>query len=154
MRHGDLDAVLLLFDQVAAEGLWIGTEPGYDRERYREIFGFAMSVNNGMFVAESDGSLVGILTTYRHEEYGWTLGMMVDERHRGRGVGRALMDALFAWARGKGIARLSLLVFPHNERALALYRSSGFVEKERYPNDVMRRNGEHWDSILMQKELT
>jgi GNAT superfamily N-acetyltransferase len=153
MEQGDLDAVLHLFDRVAAEERWIGTEPGYDRERYREIFAFAIAIGNGMFVATRDGQLAGILTTYRHEEYGWTLGMMVDEPHRGHGVGRALMETLFSWARGKKIKRLSLLVFPHNERARALYRATGFVDKQRYPRDVARRNGEYWDSILMQKVL-
>ncbi len=153
MEHGDLDAVLLLFDRVAAEEQWIGTEPGYDRDRYREIFGFAMSIDNGMFVAVLDGAVAGFLTSYRHEEYGWTLGMMVDAPHRGRGVGSALMDAFIAWARARGIARLSLLVFPHNERALALYRKYGFAEIERYPEDVSRRSGERWDTILMQRDL-
>jgi ribosomal protein S18 acetylase RimI-like enzyme len=154
MEHGDIDAVLLLFDAVTAEGIWIGTEPGYDRERYGELFGFALGNGNGMFVATIDERLVGVITEYRHSDYGHTLGMLVDEQHRGIGIGRALLEQLIAWASARGLPHLSLLVFPHNERARALYRASGFLEIERLPASVARANGEAWDSILMRKTLS
>ncbi len=154
MELGDIDRALLLFDRVAAERLWLGTEPGFDREHYRDIFGRAIALRNAMFVVEDDnGELIGLLTTYEHVDYGWTLGMMVDESRRGLGIGRALMERLFAWAHGRGIKHLSLLVFPHNERALRLYRSTGFEEVEHYPNDVRRKSGDVWDTILMRKTL-
>ena len=56
------------------------TEPGYDRERYGEIFGFALGNGNGMFVATIDERLAGVITEYRHSDYGHTLGMLVDEK--------------------------------------------------------------------------
>lgn len=153
MEHGDLDSVLLLFARVAEERLWIGTEPGFDRAKYRDIFGLSIALGNGMFVAVHDGEIVGMISSYRHEEYGWTLGMLIDEHFRGHGLGRQLLDHLFEWALGRKIERLSLLVFPHNDRALALYRSTGFIEIERYYHDVTRETGEVWDTILMQKQM-
>ena len=154
MQHADIDAVLLLCDAVAEERLWIGTEPGYDRERVRTIFARAIDGQQGLFVARAaDGSLAGVVSTYPHEAYGWTLGMMVQKRMRGRGIGRALLDTVIGWARDRTIAHLSLLVFPHNERALALYRSAGFEEIERYAGDVTRADGSVWDTILMRKQL-
>ncbi len=154
MSLEDVEGALQLFDAVAEERLWIGTEPGYDRERYREMLARSLSRGHGMFVAQaSDGTVVGLLSSREYEEYGWTLGMLVDARYRGRGLGRQLMDALFGWAREHGVPRLSLLVFPHNERALRLYTSMGFVEVERYPNDVTRADGAVWDTILMRKVL-
>ena len=151
MVLGDIDPALGLFDRVAAERLWIGTQPGFDRDHYRDVFGRAIGLGNGMFVAEIDATIVGLITTYEHVDYGWTLGMMVDEAHRGSGIGRALMERLFSWANGRRIKQLALLVFPHNERAMRLYRSTGFVEIERYEKDVRRANGEVWDTILMRK---
>jgi ribosomal protein S18 acetylase RimI-like enzyme len=47
---------------------------------------------------------------------------------RGRGVGRALLDALVATARESGHDALSLSVDRRNAAALALYRSIGFVQ--------------------------
>jgi GNAT superfamily N-acetyltransferase len=153
MRFADIEPALRLFDRVAAERLWIGTEPGFDPEHYRDIFGRAIGLGNAMFVAEASGEIIALLTTYEHVEYGWTIGMMVDEAWRGHGIGRALIERLFAWARGRGIKHLSLLVFPHNERALRLYRTCGFEEVERYERDVRRKSGDVWDTILMRKTL-
>ena len=153
MEHGDLDAVLLLFARVANELIWIGTEPGFDRVKYRDIFGLSIALGNGMFVATHDGAIIGMISSYRHEEYGWTLGMLVDSQHRGKGLGYALLEQLFSWARGRNVSQLSLLVFPHNDRALALYRRTGFEEIERYTADVTRATGEVWDTILMRKLL-
>jgi ribosomal protein S18 acetylase RimI-like enzyme len=153
MEHGDVPAVLVLFDAVAAERLWIGTEPGYDREKYGDMFGFSLSNGNGMFVAFDGPAIVGIITEYRHEPYGHTLGMLVDERYRGQGVGAALLEHLIAWAQTRGINALALLVFPHNERAIALYRKFGFEEVDSRAALIARSNGEHWDAMLMRKTL-
>jgi GNAT superfamily N-acetyltransferase len=154
MEHRDLDAVLHLFSSVAGERMWIGTEPEtFRREKLRDVLGRAIAADHGMFVADDDGHVVGMLTTYPHEEYGWTLGMMVDRDRRGAGIGGALLARAVAWARERGLPHLSLLVFPHNARALALYRREGFEEIERYPADVTRKTGEVWDTILMQKPL-
>jgi ribosomal protein S18 acetylase RimI-like enzyme len=153
MEHGDIDAVLLLFDSVAAERLWIGTEPGYDRQKYRDMLGFSLSNGNGMFVAIESGQVVGVITEYRHDPYGHTIGMLVNEEYRGQGVGAALLAELIAWASSRGIPHLSLLVFPHNERALALYRKFDFVEVDSQAARIARKNGETWDAILMRRDL-
>lgn len=154
MQPADIDAVLDLFERVAAERLWIGTEPGFDRETKRDVFGRSISMGNGLFVAQNEaGGIVGLVSAFPHAEYDWTIGMMIDEPYRGAGLGRRLVDTIIAWARGRAIARLSLFVFPHNERALRLYRSRGFVEIERYANDVRRADGHVWDTILMRKTL-
>jgi ribosomal protein S18 acetylase RimI-like enzyme len=153
MRAGDLDAVIDLFDAVASERVWIGTEPGYDRDRYRETFGFALGRGNGMFVALIADRVVGIATEHQQEPYGHMVGMIVDERYRGRGVGRALLERLIAWARDEQLPYLSLSVFAHNERARALYRSCGFVDLEPLLGGVRRANGEIWEALIMRLSL-
>ena len=60
-----------------------------------------------------------------------TLG--VAPQARGRGVGRAILDALLDWARQAGAAEIFLDVRPSNEGAIALYNSRGFVEIGRRP---------------------
>jgi ribosomal protein S18 acetylase RimI-like enzyme len=52
----------------------------------------------------------------------------VEAAWRGRGVGRALLEALLATARAEGHDALSLSVDGRNVAALALYRSIGFVD--------------------------
>jgi ribosomal protein S18 acetylase RimI-like enzyme len=53
------------------------------------------------------------------------LAIAVASAYRGRGIGRALLEALIATARGDGFPALSLSVSPLN-RARRLYESLGF----------------------------
>ena len=46
-------------------------------------------------------------------------------------MGRALLEAAVDWARGAGIRKLELHVFPWNEPAIQLYERFGF-EREGY----------------------
>lgn len=153
MRRSDIEAVLELFDAVAAERVWIGTEPGFDRSRYGAVFAAAIGRGNGMFSALAEGRLVGIATEHLQDPYGHMVGMIVDERYRGSGVGRALLERLISFCRKAGYPHLNLSVFPHNTRAIALYRSCGFEALEELPGGVRRANGEIWDALVMRKPL-
>lgn len=152
LDSGDIDQLLELFDAVAAERIYIGTEPGFDRDQKRR--GFASRVDddaNPSFVAVDDGQVVGSAGVYDHSEFGPTIGMLIAKTHRRRGVGRAMMRALDEWAREHRVPALHLMVFPHNLPAIAFYRETGWVEIERFENDVTRQTGEIWDTILMRK---
>jgi GNAT superfamily N-acetyltransferase len=59
--------------------------------------------------------------------------------HRQQGVGRALLQAVFSWARVHGIRRLGLWAPAENPAALALYRHAGFRDTGRqrpFPTNV------------------
>lgn len=84
-------------------------------------------------VVEIDGGVTGILTAergrmlVRRHEAGF--GITIGSRFRGVGVGRALLEALESWARDHGVTRITLGVFPENERARTLYASMGYAEE-------------------------
>ena len=63
--------------------------------------------------------------------------MFVDAEWRGRGVGRALMDAVIAGARAREYATLRLGTLDDMHAALSLYRSLGFMPVERYRPDEL-----------------
>ena len=63
--------------------------------------------------------------------------MYVDGEWRGKGVGRALLETLIAWAKVAGYQRLRLGTLADMLGAQALYRSLGFVPIERYRADEM-----------------
>ena len=106
-----------------------------------------------VYVAErDDGALVGRLSvardTHPASAHVADLGLMVAKDARRQGVGRALLEAAVDWARGAGVRKLELHVFPWNEAAIALYERFGF-EREGYRKAHYRRGGEDVDAILM-----
>ncbi len=56
----------------------------------------------------------------------WLYQILVDERLRSRGYGRAMLASLEETVRSEGWTALHLNVFAFNEVALALYQSSGY----------------------------
>jgi putative acetyltransferase len=88
-------------------------------------------VASTMLVAEEGDRVVGYahreqLTPKRLQHVG-VLDLAVDPAHQGRGHGRALMEALIEDSWSWGLLRLELYVRADNVRAVALYRSLGFV---------------------------
>ena len=75
--------------------------------------------------------------------------MLVDGRHRGRGVGSALIDAAITWARAQGAHKMTLEVWRHNAAARALYGKFGFRDEGLLRRHYRRRNGELWDAVVM-----
>jgi RimJ/RimL family protein N-acetyltransferase len=145
---GDLDAIMALRRDVAAEGRWIGAELPLDEEGDRATF-TAGAERGSLFVAEVDGEVVGVLgldlPRYRVAD----LGMMVRDGHRGQGVGSALMVAALAWARERGAHKIALQHWPHNEAARALYEKFGFEQEGYLRRHYPRKNGELWDAVVM-----
>jgi RimJ/RimL family protein N-acetyltransferase len=151
----DADAILRLFEAVAAERQFILTEPPIDRELRRQRFLDGLQSDEAQrFVAEVEGEIVGDLAAFRSGTGPATIGMQVAAPWRGQGVGTALMHACVGWARELGVHKLSLQVFPWNDAAIALYRKFGFVEEGRLRRHYRRQNGELWDVVVMGLVLT
>jgi putative acetyltransferase len=109
-----------------------------------------------VFVAENSEGIVGRLSIARDPHpasaHVADLGLMVRRDRRREGVGTALMNAAEEWARGAGVLKLELHVFPHNEPALRLYRKLGYAQ-EGFRHRHYRREAEFLDAVLMAKEL-
>jgi len=87
-----------------------------------------------IFVWDEDGRWYGLVGGIIEPDRPQTvdlISMWVDPRRRGSGIGRALVDAVVAWAHGRGAARVELWVTETNEHASALYLRSRFVATER-----------------------
>ena len=109
----------------------------------------------GMYlVAEHEGTVVGhafleplSLAATSHVV---RLTIAVHEGHQRQGVGRALMDELLRWARSNpGVEKVELQVRSSNERAIALYRSLGFVEEGRKTRRLKIGPNEYLDDVYM-----
>ena len=143
-RDEDRPQLAALFAAVAAERDGIATEPPVDVEEWARKWRVEETL---VAVAGTDviASLYLELSRFGFAE----IGMAVAHGWRRRGVGSALLAAAIKWARGRGVHKLSLSVFPHNCAAIGLYRKFGFVEEGRRVKHYRRANGELWDAIEM-----
>jgi RimJ/RimL family protein N-acetyltransferase len=140
------------------EGGWLITTNGWrsvaDERRY--LRALRRYEHAAVFVAEDQGRIVARLSLARDSHpasyHVADLGLMVAVEFRRQGIGRALLEQAVEWAQGAGVRKLELHVFPHNEPAIKLYESFGFV-REGYRRNHYRRNGDYVDAILMAYEV-
>jgi len=87
-----------------------------------------------ILVAELDGERVGTVWPGPYPRRppspttAWLYDIELDERFRGQGLGRELLDALERRLAGRGVTELSLNVFGGNDRARRLYVGAGYRE--------------------------
>ena len=109
------------------------------------------------FVAELDGEVAGWAAVVPYSRRAVYRGVgeesvYVAERARGRGVGRALLEAVIESARTGGLWTLQAGVFPDNLASLELHRRLGFREvgvRER----IGRLDGVWRDVVLLELRL-
>ncbi len=87
-----------------------------------------------LFVARDETGILGVLTlvTFRIPTgvRAWVEDVVVDERARGLGVGRLLVDAAFERAVEAGAKTVDLTSRPERVSAHRLYKSMGFVQRD------------------------
>ena len=129
---------------VAEERDGIASEPPVDVEARAAAWTL-----DGSFVAVAGTEVVGSIHLEASRHGFAEVAMAVAREWRGRGVGSALMAAGIEWARERGLHKLCLSVFPHNDAGIALYRKFGFVEEGRRVKQIRRQSGELWDTVEM-----
>lgn len=108
-----------------------------------------------ILVAVIDGEVVGMIGLHTSSRprvnHRGEIGMMVRDDWQGKGVGKALMQAVIDLAdKWLNLARIELTVFTDNEPAIALYRKFGFeIEGELRKHAF--RDGEFVDSYVMAR---
>jgi GNAT superfamily N-acetyltransferase len=96
-------------------------DPVWSRERFCEI------VLPDTIVLREAGAIAGYAWGRVRGDSFHVVHVVTDPAHRGRGVGRALMTALAARAKERGLARWMLNVKPDNVAARALYEACGMT---------------------------
>lgn len=105
-----------------------------------------------VFTATHDEDVVGcVVLRWRAPTVAEVKRLYVRPRARGRGLGRALMNALIEAARDGGCRRLLLHTGAFNEGALSLYRSLGFEATD--PFDAEPPEAVHDDWVFMERSL-
>ncbi|MEN3794611.1 GNAT family N-acetyltransferase [Fulvimarina sp. MAC3] len=139
---------LTLDDEPEWRALWTGYLTFYETtladDVYRSSFARMLSGAAGEFrglVAARDGKLVG-LTHYLFHRHGWRIedvcylqDLWVEPDHRGRGIARALIEAVYGAADAHGCGKVYWMTEETNTTARLLYdriaTKSGFIEYKR-----------------------
>ena len=117
----------------------------------------AAHLSEHRFVAELDGELAGWVAVVPFSRRAVYRGVgeesvYVAERARGRGVGRALLEAVIESARNGELWTLQAGIFPDNVASLELHRRLGFREvgvRER----IGQLDGAWRDVVLLELRL-
>jgi RimJ/RimL family protein N-acetyltransferase len=152
----DAHTLVLLGRAVADEDeRWLTYNRSASDER-RNLKSLRRDPNAAVFVAETPAGVVGRISISRDtnpvSHHVAELGLMVAAPERRRGIGTALMAEAVKWARGAGITKVELHVFPHNRPAIALYQRLGFREEGRRRRHY-RLGGQYVDAILMALDV-
>ncbi len=162
VRVEDAMEVLSIQRDVIGEGeYFINIPEEFDKtnEQQREwIEKVLKNDRDTMIVAEVDGKVVGWVVFISQERkrmsHTGSFGIMIDEQYRDRGIGRLLLQEMITWAEHNPlIEKVSLGVFSTNHRAIALYKSMGFVEKGRKVKEFKFSKNEYVDDVLMYKYI-
>ena len=137
IRKNDYEAVdrlLLQLHEVDVKGrpeLFVQTEHFMSRDNFESL------VENGeilSILAEKRGEAVGCCFVSMMERSGMVKMktayidlIVVDEKHRRKGIGKALFRTVQKRAQRMGAKRVDLMVWSHNETAVRAYQSYGMV---------------------------
>lgn len=148
----DARAFLDFWTAIVAEERFVRSEEVHVPARaYRRRFRQRSGLETHIVALEGD-RLIGHVNVQRERHpvthHVASLSIAVAADARGRGIGRRLMEEAIAWAKRVGIEKLVLSVYPHNEAAISLYRSFGFVDEGRLARHSRKSYG-YEDEILM-----
>lgn len=103
------------------------------------------------------GAIVGHLdlsaSTIVSEQHRVSLGIGLESAYYRQGFGRALMNHAIGFAQDHGIEWIDLQVLAENTPAMALYKSTGFIESG-HKVDRFRINGRSVDDVMMTLKLS
>ena len=152
ITEGHIEGFHAAVDSVAREHRFLALQEAPPLETTREFVLTHLREGQPQFVAEVGDSVVGWCDVLRSERpvfhHSGVLGIGLIARYRGRGIGRALLEATLEAAGGLGLTRIELTVRADNLRAIALYEALGFVTEGRLRHHMLVE-GEYHDSLLM-----
>jgi N-acetylglutamate synthase-like GNAT family acetyltransferase len=119
----------------------IGMVPRPMTDDYAEVI-----ANERVTVADSHGTIVGVIVLTVDEEGFLIDNVAVEPSHRGEGLGKALLEYAEAEARQMGFGSIHLYTHEKMTENLALYSRIGYIEYDR------RSQGE-FSLVYMRKHL-
>jgi ribosomal protein S18 acetylase RimI-like enzyme len=89
-------------------------------------FRFALGKAASDILVAEDEAIIGSVMVGHDGHRGWLYYVAVAPASRGRGIGRALVEAAENWLRQHGVVKVQLMVRETNDSVAAFYRRIGY----------------------------
>lgn len=139
-RPADLSRILEIESEAFAED-------AYTRDMFLELHAACPRL---FLVATRRGRVAGYIVTCAGTRKAEIISIAVDTRHRGQGVGKAIMEKTLSRLKEAGVRQVQLAVRPSNRIATRFYRNIGFAAVRR----VARYYTDGGDALQMRLTLT
>jgi ribosomal-protein-alanine N-acetyltransferase len=106
--------------------------------------------DSDLYVADVRGAVAGYAVFWSVSDQGELGNVAVAADHRGRGLGRKLVETVLARAAERGVREIFLEVRKSNEGAQNLYRTFGFFEVGKRKNYYLEPVE---DALIMKKVI-
>lgn len=130
VRSTDADAIRAMYEGVSADAIWLRFFSVSTAVVARDIEALtrAPGDDHASLLAEIGGAVVGVATFERlvDEPTHAEVAFLVDDTHRGIGIGTLLLGQLAALAAKYGIVRFIAETLPVNSAMLHVFRDAGF----------------------------
>ncbi|MFY0604996.1 MAG: GNAT family N-acetyltransferase [Flavobacteriaceae bacterium] len=126
--------VLLLFEQ----GMIAAERPMDETLKREETYYYDISylINEPsieLVIAEVDGKIAGCgyariikgRDCFQFNQFSYLGFMFTEEKYRGKGVNKVIIDYLYDWTLSKGVYEVRLEVYPDNPGAIRAYEKAG-----------------------------
>ena len=91
---------------------------------------------NTCFVAEDNGEIIGVIMSGHDGRRGFIYHVAVNEKYRGRGIGKKLVNSALTALEMEGIHKVALVALENNVSGNAFWEKTGFTIR----NDLVYRN--------------
>ena len=123
IEDGDVTTVIALWERCGLTRPW--------NDAAADIALARRGAHSTILIGRDGGAIIATAMVGHDGHRGWVYYVAVDPDHRGKGHGRAIMNAAEEWLRQAGIAKLQLMVRSDNAKVQAFYESIDYDEQER-----------------------
>lgn len=155
---GDQDAMLAFAGTLPEHDLMF---LGRDLRHARVVAAWLNAINEGwidsLVAIDGEGALLGTAALVR-DPLSWSshvgeVRLLVDGKRRGAGLGRDLLEALFAIAAQHGLTKLSARMTPDQAGSVALFESLGFRGEALLKGEVKDAQGKVHDLVILSLDI-
>ena len=154
-KDSDLDRMLEIWNAVVEDGIYFGAEIPFDRTSGTDYF---HQLVRCCVAVDEDDRVIGLYTlsanNFGRAGHIGNASYAVDEKHRGRHIGEALVRDSLMKAKEAGFRIMQFnAVLNQNKRALHVYEKIGFTDLGTIPGGFRVKDGSYVDVHVLYYDL-